>query len=190
LQQQKKRHYGFRLRYTFVATTVAVLAITFILLNIHSPDMEIPTNMFNFRIYAMERTDGSFVMQEVYLSDDSQVWGGFVKNDDFFISIGLRIDGINVKTIELYAEYGFFAIQQINFDNNEIINDEHMSLLDANFQIVGNRVAFESAELTDGLLLFLGATLVDNRVLSELSVYAVVTFIDGATQEKIYIRIT
>lgn len=195
-------------RSAFTIATATVLVICIMLGNmLMTPQGR---NLFILQAYAMERqTDGSIELREVELLEQTQVWSCYRDRDEnkLYVSISLKCEGENIKSVDFYSDNGFFAKQYLEIKNGKVniksgipvtyIGHDGGNVIDfsdekyivvmygEDFEIVGGKLTLDKGEMTDDLLLFLGIENVDwQQIPSQMTIRAVATFNDGKTQEE------
>ncbi|MCL1873174.1 MAG: hypothetical protein FWF85_03555 [Clostridiales bacterium] len=161
-----------------------------------------PDNEFSLKAYAMElQADGSIELHEADFLDRSQYWHFCSDREDenFFISMQLRCEGENIKSVEFTTEDGFFAKQYVKMENGKIVyEDVYIHYIGKNgnviarygddFENVGNKLVLDKNTVTDDLLLFWGQKITDPTIppkpLQEaMTIQVLATFNNGKTQE-------
>jgi len=199
---QKRQEKRLLRRPAFAAATAAVLVMCLVFGSVlFNPQDGGVMNAFTIRAYAMEqRHDGSVVLREVDLMEQSDIWGGFMDNDNFFLSVRLQAVGDNIQSVNFITDDGFFAKQYLEIENGEVVignasvlfvgESDLIALVGTDFEIIGSYFTLDSNDMTDNLLLFLGMNIADRDTLdgllpSQMIIRAVATFIDGTIQEEI-----
>ncbi len=180
---RKKRSW---LKYGVVA---ACLCVALLLLFSGMPDL---TNTFFVSAYALEpASDGTVELKEADLMEQSDVWGGHFDGENFYVNVGFRYDGHNIRSVEFATETGFFAKQYIGnlVDGGSISKlyvgaDNKLVMYGTDFEIVGELVTLNEETMTDDLLLFWGTQATEmSEVPKHIDIIATATFYDGRTQE-------
>jgi len=173
-----------------------VLAVGFLLMNMLLSARNGDThNMFTLRVFALEQqADDSVMLREVDLIAQTDVWGGFLHGETFFLSITLRAEGENIQSVSFSTEDGFFAKQRLKIENGIIIfgdesvlhlgEDSDIVVFGGDFEIIGSNFVLSSDGMEDDLLLFLGATMTDGQIPPRMTIHAVASFYDGTTQTE------
>lgn len=151
-----------------------------------------PDNAFFVKAYELALTDdGTVELKETDLLDLPDVWDGYFNGENFYLSVGLRYDGSNIKSVAFITEEGFFAKQYIG----NLADEEHVTRMYAGaenrlvmygteFEIVGDMITLDDKTMTDDLLLFWGTRAADmSEVPEHIEIKAVAAFRDGRTQE-------
>lgn len=176
-----------RVKYGLVA---ACLCIALLLSYWGAPT---PTNAFFINAYAVEIADDGTIelkeLTETDLLEQSNFWVGQFDGESFYLNIGLRYNGSNIKSVDFITENGFFAKQYI--ESVEVIDHvevgEHITKMSVTeFEIVGDRITLNDETMTDDLLLFWGTRAADRSEVPEhIEMKAIATFYNGQTQEVI-----
>jgi len=67
------------------------------------------------KAYALEQQkEGGLGLREVDLLNQPDVWGGHFDGDNFYVGVGVRYEGENIKSVDFTTAKGFFAKQYIN----------------------------------------------------------------------------
>ena len=157
-------------------------------------------NSFALKAYAMEQQeDGSIEMREVDLMEDMQAWSGCYDGENLFMSINLKCEGENIKSVDFYTDEGFFAKQYLKIIDGKIVLEDGVpasfgsngdgtytiTMYGDDFEKIGSSFTLNKDDMTDDLLLFLG-TPVTNwlETPTQMTIRAVATFNDGKTQEE------
>jgi len=192
-QKQKK---PLLRRVGFAAATATVLVVCFIFGSIFFSSQDGgASNLFIIRAYAMERqADGSAMLREIDLFEQSHSWGGFLDGENFYLSIRLRAEGENIQSVEFFTDDGFFAKQYIEMENGGIVlgdapilyvgESDFIAVFGTDFEIVGSSLILDSDAITDDLLLFLGLAVTDGQIPRQMTIHAIATFHDSTTQEE------
>ncbi|MDD4565227.1 MAG: hypothetical protein PHE79_07125 [Eubacteriales bacterium] len=189
-QKQHKKRPRFRSAVTLATTAAVVICFLLgnMLLNPHGD------NVFFVKAYAMEQqADGSIGLREVDVVDQPDTWGGYFDGENFYVSVGLKYEGENIKSVDFTAAEGFFAKQYINNlsdeDEEDILKmyvgaDNRLVMAGEDFEIAGDRITFDDETMTDDLLLFWGIEASDmSEVPKKIEISARATFNDDKTQE-------
>lgn len=151
-----------------------------------------PADAFFVKAYALEiADDGTVGLKETDLMDQSEVWFGHFDGKNFYLSVGLRYDGNNIKSVDFITEDGFFAKQYIgslspgNGISQTYVGPENkLVMYGEEFEIVGDRITLNDETMTDDLLLFWGTQAADMREVPEqIEIKATATFYNRRTQE-------
>lgn len=188
-QEQHKKRPFFRSAFTLATTAVVVICLLFgnMLLNPHGD------NVFSVKAYAMEQNaDGSIGLREVDVVDQPDVWGGYTDGKVFFVSVGLKCEGENIKSVEFSTDEGFFAKQHIgDLKNSEDVMtmyvgaESRIAVYGTDFETVGDKIILDKDTLTDDLLLFWGTENNDLKdIPQKIDIQAKATFNDGGTDER------
>jgi len=197
LEQKNKRPILRRSALTAAAAVVLVMCVMFsnMLMN---PAID---NIFTLKAYAMEQqADGSIELREVDLINEKPYWSSHNDGSVFYVSANLKCGGENIKSVEFFADNGFFAKQYLKIENGKIIteagvpasyfkvpgNSDYTLVRYGNdFDIIGNRFKLEKDAMNDDFLLFVGINVSDWRDSpSQITIRAVATFNNGKTQEQ------
>ena len=186
-------------RFAVSAAVLAVLVASFIFGNmLLNPAGD---NMFAIKAYAMEQQeDGSIELREVDLLDRTQRWGSYNDGSNFYLNISMKCEGENIRSVDFYAEDGFFAKQYLKMKDGKIVVEDGvtacwisdgagghtLAMYGTDFEIIGSELTLENGVMTDDSLLFLATEITDwQKVPAQMTISAVVTFNDGKTQEEI-----
>ena len=187
--REKQARRSRSLRWAIPAAAAAVLALAVLAGTAFSRDAG---NVFTVRAYALEESaDGSVILRETDLYDQSAGWGGYYDGENLFISIGMKYDGSNIVSVTFTAETGFLAAQHIS-DYGEgsptsvaeirVGPDEKLVMIGETFDILGPEITFEGA-MDDDLLLFWGTESPDgDSIPDSIELTATARFEDGETQ--------
>jgi len=150
------------------------------------------TNIFCVKAYALEsQEDGSIELREVDLLDQPDVWGGHFDGENFYVSVGLKYEGENIRSVDFTTAEGFFAKQYINhLSDGEGVSkmyvgeDNQLVMYGNDFDIVGDKITLDNETMTDDLLLFWGTEATNmSEVPPKIEITATATFNNGKTQE-------
>ena len=152
-----------------------------------------PTNAFFVNAYAVEIAgDGTIELKELTETDlleQSNFWVGQFDGENFYLNIGLRYDGSNIKSVDFITEDGFFAkqyIESVEVIDHVEVGEKITKMVVTEFEIVGNRITLNDETMTDDLLLFWGTRAADRSEVPEhIEMKAIATFNNGQTQEVI-----
>jgi len=197
VQKQQKKRPVFKTAVS-LATAAAVICLMVFGSTFISPQGD---NIFTIKTYAMEQlADGSIELREVDLVNRNPIWSSHNGGSVFYVNANLKCEGENIKSVEFFADNGFFAKQYLNIENGKIItedgvtasyfkgpNDAYYTLVryGNDFDVIGNSFTLDKDVMNDGFLLFVGVEVSDWRDSpSEITVRAVATFNDGKTQEQ------
>ena len=164
-------------------------------------------NAFTLKAYAIEQqADGTTTLREVDLLDDTQFWSYHFDGEEFYLNVNLKCEGANIKSVDFFADEGFFAKQYLPTEPGEVT--VHVSsvptagrtdsdgvttitLYGYSFEKIGNKLTLNKDEVTSGMLFFLGQEIqvtdwsrVHEQLPTQMRIRAVATFDDGTTQEK------
>lgn len=171
------------------ALAAACLCIVLVVSFLYMPN---PANAFVVKAYALDETeDGTIQLIETDLINQPDVWGGHFDGENFYVSVGLRYEGHNIKSVDFITEEGFFAKQYIdeltigeNVSKVYAGTDSRLVMYGTEFDIVGNTVTLNNETTTDDLLLFWGTPATDmSEVPQTIAIRSIATFQDGRTQE-------
>lgn len=186
-EKQKKRRPIFR---TKMVAAIAVLICLAALGRLFATPSE--TNIFSVKAYALEQQkEGGVGLREVDLLNQPDVWGGHFDGDNFYVGVGLRYEGENIKSVDFITTKGFFAKQYINkLSDGEAISkmyvgpDSRLVMYGEDFEIAGDKITLDDETMTDDLLLFWGIEATNmSEVPKKIEITAKATFNDGKTQE-------
>ena len=54
------------------------------------------------------------MLKEIDLLDQPEYWGGYFDGENYFINMGFRYEGKNIKSVTFTTQEGFFATQQVD----------------------------------------------------------------------------
>jgi hypothetical protein len=191
MQRQRKRRTRFRSAVAF-ASTAAVIAFVLLFNTLFVPQ---DINMFVIRAYAMEQqSDGSFELRELDLVNQSGTWGAILDGTILYLNITLGFEGENIRSVEFNTDVGFFAKHNADMERGTeggitlYTGDNAIILQGAGFERIGNSFTLTENEIADSALLFLGQDNIDMEQrhlgLQDMVIRAIVTFVDGTTQEE------
>jgi len=149
-------------------------------------------NAFSVKTYALyQEEDGAIDIQEINLVNEVGAWGGYYDGQYFYVSIGLKYEGENIKTVEFSVNEGFFAKQYIE-DNHEGVTrlyvgaDNQLVVYGDDFEIVGDKASFDNEAINENLLLFWGVETSDamNSIPAEINITAKCIFNDNTSQSQ------
>ena len=168
-----------------------------------SSTLQTPGSAYTFSLVAYTvhaLPDGSFGLREVDLLDQPDVWGSYFDGENglYYVSVGLRAEGENIRSVEFSVAEGFFAKQYIgDLKNKEGVmrsyvgSDSRLVMVGDEFDIVGNVLVLENNEMVDDLLLFWGMEIDESDFYNsgvphpdKIDVNAIATFNNGATAER------
>jgi hypothetical protein len=157
-------------------------------------------NVFNLTAYALEaREDGSTELREIDIADQPDTyWNGYFNDGVFYVSVGLKCEGENLKSVEFSVDEGFFAKQYIGgaatgTDIPAMYVNDRLVMYGTEFEKLGNKFTLTGDTLGGELLLFWGIELenvaedsiFDRDSLPEkIDIRATARFSDGKTQEE------
>ena len=152
-----------------------------------------PTNAFIVNAYAVEIADDGTIelkeLTETDLLEQSNFWVGQFDGENFYLNIGLRYDGSNIKSVDFITEDGFFAkqyIESVEVIDHVEVGEKITKMVVTEFEIVGNRITLNDETMTDDLLLFWGTRAAEKSEVPEhIEMKAIATFNNGQTQEVI-----
>ncbi len=191
-REQHRKHPNARLAFVAAMTAVAVMCLLFGNMFLNSQG----ENVFAVKAYAMERQpDGSIGLREVDVVNQPDGWGGYSDGKVFYVSVGLKCEGKNIKNVEFSVDEGFFAKQYINhLENNEDIPalyvgaENRLVMYGTDFETVGNKVILDKDTLSEDLLLFWGTENTGMKDIPQkpqkIDIQAKATFNDGKTDER------
>ena len=190
--QQEKSGKKPILRTTAVITAVAAM-LCFMLFGtkIITPQRN---NLFSINAYAVEQqADGSLDLQKVDLVEPGGDWGGIYYNDKFFINIGVKCDGENIKSVQFSTENGFFVKQDISKSSSSeedsvvfvyVSGSDRPVLHGLEFEELGSTFSLSKSVTADDTLIFWGMESAEADIPSKITFDAVATFHDGTTQKE------
>ena len=178
-----------------IAAVIAVIFFTVLSYTLLSPQ---DTNNFSITAYAMKfLEDGLMGMSEVDIIDQPDILGGYYDRENglFYISVGLRCDGENIKSVEFFVEDGFFAKQyygDLKYEEGVSMTyvgaDHRLVMVGEDFEIAGHSLVLGKDDMADNLLLFWGMETEtpglhprDLNLPEKIDMLAKATFNDGAT---------
>lgn len=203
MKKQKEKKPIFK-RPAFKMATAAVMCFVIIGCLIVNPLVK-DANEFSLKAYAMDTQDGPSAMRPM---DDqggmiaSDVWLAYfeLKEDtiSFYIDVGWQIEGENIKKAEITIDDGYFykKLERYEFEkigNTVILEKEFIHQGDMLYVGYDRPVTYEEGEITyHGEDAQTGETWdytsVETRpvyeVIDKIVLHAVVTYDDGATEEK------
>lgn len=151
-----------------------------------------PADAFFVKGYALELAgDGTVALQETDLLERSEIWAGHFDGENFYLSVGLRYDGSNIKSVDFITEDGFFAKQYVGslspgngISQTYVGPESKLVMYGEEFEIVGDRITLNEETMTDDLLLFWGTRAADmSEVPEQIEIKATATFYNRRTQE-------
>ena len=196
MHNQEKKRPLFKLAAPFAAVAAVICLIVFG--GVFSSTQD--GNLFILKAYAMEQqTDGYIELREVDLLGETHYWSTYNDGSVFYVSANLKCEGENIRSVNFYADEGFFAKQHLTIENGRIIIAEGITasyrkdpgdtgytliMYGDDFEIIGNSFTLYNDAITDDFLLFLGMPVSNWREQpSQIKIRAVATFNDGQTQE-------
>ena len=154
-------------------------------------------NSFSVTAYAMEKQeDGTAAFREVDFANSSDDWYGYSDGKDFYLNVGLKCGGENIKSVELSTDDNcFFAKRRVDADGRSIPIENapmlygggknYFALTYNEFEKIGGSITLDRDVLNDDFILFLGKENADlKNHPQKMTVYALVTFDNGKTQEE------
>lgn len=149
-------------------------------------------NSFTVKACALElNPDGTLHIQETEFFDQPDVWGGCYAGENFFVNVGLRYGGENLKQVKFSTKDGFLAKQYVNqLDPEKNVSrlyvgaDQRLVMVGDQFEILGSSVVFTEESYTDDLLLFWGTKADVGQRPESCMILAEATFLDGSTQTE------
>lgn len=184
-EKQKRRRPVFRPKLGAAMAAVLYLAIIGVF-------TLTPQNAFAVKAYELEEQEGAIGLRDVDLVDQPDVWGGYYDNENFYVSVGLKYEGKNIKNVEFTTAEGFFAKQYIgNLKMKDGVSrmyvgaENRLVMVGKDFEIAGGSITLDDETMTDDLLLFWGITIPDASDKPEqINIVAKATFNNGKTEEK------
>ena len=185
--KDKRARRSHSLRWAIPAAAAAVLALAILAGTVFTPDSG---NAFTVQAYALEESaDGSVVLRETDLYDQSAGTGGYYDGENLYISIGLKYDGNNIESVTFSTETGFLAAQHISdYDEPDRVSqtrvgpEEKLVMIGESFDILGPEVTFEGA-MDEDLLLFWGVESPDGDYIPDsVELVATARFTNGETR--------
>lgn len=184
-QPNRKKHHWLKFG-VIAACLCAVLLMVF-------GGLPNSTNTFFVSAYALEiASDGAIQLKETDFLEQPDVWGGHFDGKNFYVNVGLRYGGDNIKSVDFATESGFFAKQYVgNLVDGENVSrlyvgaDNKLVVYGTEFEIVGETITLNEETMTDDLLLFWGMPMADvqDDTPERVDITATATFLDGRTQE-------
>jgi len=128
-------------------------------------------NAFSVKAYAMDvQEDGTAIMREVDLYDQTQPWSAHYDSGDIYLNVNLKCEGENIASVDFYTDDGFFAKQYIEFnENGNVVFGEaggsgwidengvnHVMRVGTDYEKVGSVLTLSKNDFTDDVLLFWG----------------------------------
>jgi len=173
-----------------LAATAAVLVLCFFLFWNSARQA---SNSFSIKAYALEYSEnGSIVMHEGHTAEATIMSGSMTGEEegstfcDLYFSFCFDVKGENINGVEFFTDgEGDFKKVQYLTKNGEFVDSEH-GLTVISEKYLGNSFTLDDlGSLTDGYVLLAGK---HGPVYESftLTVRAVATFNDGATQEEIF----
>jgi len=151
-------------------------------------------NLFSINAYAVEQqSDGSLDLQKVDLVEPGGSWGGMYYNGKFFINIGVKCDGENIKSVQFSTENGFFVKQDISKNSSSeeepvvfvyVSGSDRPLLHGLEFEELGSTFSLSKSVTADDTLIFWGMESAEADIPSKITFDAVATFHDGTTQKE------
>lgn len=181
-EPEKKR--AFWIKWAAAAACLAVLASLYLLAG--------AGNAFSVKAYALGKDqNGEIELRETDLLDPGELWGGHYDGETFYVNIGLRYEGENIRSVEFSTEEGFFATQNVkelsdgeNVGELHVGADNRLVVFGTEFEHMGSTVTLENGVMDDGLLLFWGVSLSDlSQMPEKAEITAKARFQNGSTQE-------
>lgn len=150
------------------------------------------TNSFTVKACALElNPDGTLRIQETEFFDQPDIWGGCYEGENFFVNVGLRYGGENLKQVKFSTEDGFLAKQYVNqLDPEKNVSrayvgaEQRLVMVGDQFEILGSSVVLTEESYTDDLLLFWGTKADVGQHPESCAILAEATFLDGSTQTE------
>ncbi|MCL2158405.1 MAG: hypothetical protein FWH48_03250 [Oscillospiraceae bacterium] len=199
LEQKIKR--PFLRRPAFATAVVAALIMCAIFGNmLINPSTD--TNIFTLKAYAIQpQDDGSIELREVDLVGETYYWSTYSDGNVFYANANLKCEGENIKSVEFFADNGFFfAKQYLKTENGKVVSEDGvlasyrklpdggdyaLVLYGEEFDVIGSHVTLDKDTMTDNFLLFLGTEIsIGQEPPSQMAVRAIATFNDGKTKEE------
>jgi len=147
--------------------------------------------MFTISAYALDLDEsGAVVLREADLLETSDYWGGYRVGDTYYVSMGLRYKGTDIRSVTFTTEEGCFARQQITSDMSEeavsklyIGPDNRLIVFGTDFEPLGDSVTLEGSEMDEGTLLFWGVqALSPDDIPKNPRITAQAVFQDGSSE--------
>lgn len=142
-------------------------------------------NAFMVKAYALDiAEDGTVQLTETDVLEHSKFWHAFYDGGTFYLNIGLKYDGKNIKSVTFSTENGFLAKQ----DLSKLRSDEYVysrfGVSGIKFENCGNSITLDADSPNDELLLFWGTDDLDSLPESgPIEITATAVFNDGKTQK-------
>lgn len=148
------------------------------------------SNTFTVKAYARELDDtNTVVLKEIDLLDQPEYWGGYFDGENYFINMGFRYEGKNIKSVTFTTQEGFFATQQVDLAAEDTCKlyagaDDDLLICGKNFNIAGNSITLESSVMDENLLLFWGIQASSKESIPQEPTFtATATFKNGKAQK-------
>lgn len=148
------------------------------------------SNAFTVKAYARELDNtNNIVLKEIDLLDQPEYWGGYFDGENYFINMGFRYEGKNIKSVTFTTQEGFFATQQVELAAEDTCRlyagaDDTLLICGRDFEIAGNNITLESSVMDENLLLFWGIQASSKESIPQKPTFtATATFKNGKTQE-------
>ena len=183
-EARKKKSKQFPWRRSLAAAAAILIAVVGMFT---VPNM---SNAFTVKAYARELDDtNTVVLKEIDLLDQPEYWGGYFDGENYFINMGFRYEGKNIKSVTFTTQNGFFATQQVNLAAEDTCKlyagaDDDLLICGKDFNIAGNSITLESSVMDENLLLFWGIQATSKESIPQEPTFtATATFKNGKTQE-------
>ena len=182
----KRRRLGKVLR--ICGAAAAVLCLTILL---HALAPRQPMGIFTLKAYALDLDQGGdVVLREEDLLETSDYWGGYCDGERYYVNMGLRYEGTHLKSVTFTTEEGLFAQQQIipGMSGDQVSKmyigpENRLIVFGEEFQLLGDTITLEGAEMEEGLLLFWGIEAASSDdIPKNPKITAKAVFQDGSTQ--------
>ena len=161
-------------------------------------------NLFSITAYAVEQqADGSDELRKVDLIEQTPVWGGYEDGEYFYLNVGLKCEGENLKSVAFSTNDGFFVKQYykmmklavspytfIGPDGSIVDVDVYGDMTIALFTDlekvnVGSKLMLDPDTMTEDFFLLLGMENTEARQGSgQITIHGIATFHDGKQQEE------
>ena len=89
---------------------LAAAAVLALALLIHTLPGRLADNVFTVKSCALDLDEnGSVVLRETDLVESSDYWGGYCDGENYYVNMGFRYEGTNLKQVTFTTEEGFFC---------------------------------------------------------------------------------
>ena len=147
-----------------IRSGLAAAAVLALALLIHTLPGHLTDNVFTVKTCALDLDEsGSVVLRETDLVETSDYWGGYCDGENYYVNMGFRYEGTNLKQVTFTTDEGFFARQQITPGLTEdqvsairVGPEDRLIVFGKDFDLCGSSVTLEGSDMEEGLLLFWG----------------------------------